>query len=714
MRLNSPPPPLCMHAYISSSFIAHLPQDSFLHTFMHWFSVSALCLALVGVVLGAGTTTSSKPQSSASSAGRPLHTSGGRASTRLSTASIQTASRTSTVSPTQSTTAVRVSATARPVALNDSVAVRTNIDLAQKKGAFFTFNATRDTPITLSLSLCIGPDIPPYNTSNKTLMDELDMKPQEARKATLVGLYLSDEASEPEPGPNSDLPDSHVAHAQGGWASIHLKDGAKNGIWIGVWPPADIRGVTGLFTVQVIASTKANMEQVSRVPGISLDDTDSSRALLTSFNYTQAPNISLMVLPNEGPYSLSSITYYNSSFCAIFDLWKSFDEEMHGVNINSSETTRHTASALTRASEIRKYLESDNKSNMTGPSASGTAGVPGPLDARSFAEVDSAFEKRGGGGSDDSSQKQKRMQFEVSGLQREKNYTAYLVSTSRVNGVLQRTLYPAIKFTTKRTNVCRLLYNVPFCPELAYAIPFNEDMSMSHALSQINSMISANFANFSATLSTFPCDSPKFGMYSSVATCTDCLRAYQNWLCAVAVPRCTDTVDPKKSAASQDGKDLVGLPMGTNTHLYPYVVNRIAPNSSRQAYIGRLFNPGPYGELLPCLTVCEMVVRSCPPLIKWTCPIWTVTAQRDYGTFADADSDGLGYGANGGAGKDGLRFGGFPDRYVATDAFGNTFCNAMDTDRMLRQESGARALRPQGSVLLAAAAALFAVYCTYS
>lgn len=696
---------------------------------MHWFSVSALCLALLGAVLGADTSssTSSKHQSSVSGSGKPLHTSGGRASTRMSTASIQTASRTSTVSPTQSTTAVRVSATARPVALNDSVAVRTNIDVAQKKGAFFTFNATRDTPITLSLSLCIGPDIPPYNTSNKTLMDELDMKPQEARKATLVGLFLSDKASDPEPGPGSDLPDSHVAHAQGGWTSIHLKNGAKNGIWIGVWPPADVRGVSGSFTVQVIASTKANMEQVSRTPGISLDDTDSSRALLTSFNYTKAPNISLMVLPNEGPYSLSSITYYNSSFCAIFDLWKSFDEEMYGVHINSSETTRHTASALTRASEIRKYLKSDTKSNMTGPSASGTAGIPGPLDARSFATIGPAFEKRdgdsddddddGGGDDDDSSKKQKRMQFEVSGLQRETNYTAYLVSTTKVNGVLQRTLYPAIKFATKRTNVCRLLYNVPFCPELAYAIPFNEEMSMSHALSQINAMISANFANFSATLSTFPCDSPKFGMYSSVATCTDCLRAYQNWLCAVAVPRCTDTIDPKHSAASQDGKDLVGLPMGTNTHLYPYVVNRIAPNSSRQTYIGRLFNPGPYGELLPCLTVCEMVVRSCPPLIKWTCPIWTVTAQRDYGTFADADSDGLGSGANGGAGKDGLRFGGFPDRYVATDAFGNTFCNAMDTDRMLRQESGARALRPprsSSSVLLAAAAALFAVYCTYS
>ena len=675
---------------------------------MHWFSASALCLALFGVVLCADTTASSKITSSVSHAGKLLHTSGGRASTRMSTASIQTASRTSTVSPTQSTTAMRVSATARPVALNDSVAVRTNIEATQKKGAFFTFNATRDTPISLSLSLCTGPDIPPYNTSNKTLLDELGMKPQNARQSTLVGLFLSDKASDPEPGPNSHLPDSHVAYAQGGWANIHLKNGAKNGIWIGVWPPADIRGATGLFTVQVTASTKADMEQVSRTPGILLDDTDSSRALLTSFNYTEAPNITLMVLPNEGTYSLSSITYYNSSFCAIFDMWKSFNEEMHGVHINSSETTRHTASALTRASEIRKYLESENRQNMSGASASGTAGLPDPLDARSFAEVGPEFEKRGS----EAQHEQKRMQFEVSGLQRDTNYTAYLVSTTKVNGVLQRTLYPAIKFATKRTNVCRLLYNVPFCPELAYAIPFNEEMSMSHALSQINAMISANFANFSATLSTFPCDSPKFGMYSSVATCTDCLRAYQNWLCAVALPRCTDPVDPKHSAASQDGRDLVGLPMGTNTHLYPYVANRLAPNSSRQTYIDRLFNPGPYGELLPCLTVCEMVVRSCPPLIKWTCPIWTVTAQRDYGTFADADSDGLGCGANGGAGKDGLRFGGFPDTYVATDAFGNTFCNAMDTDRMLRQESGARALGPQGSVL-AATAVLFAVSCIF-
>ena len=82
-----------------------------------------------------------------------------------------------------------------------------------------------------------------------------------------------------------------------------------------------------------------------------------------------------------------------------------------------------------------------------------------------------------------------------------------------------------------------------------------------------------------------------------------------------------------------------------------------------------------------------MVTRSCPPTIRWQCPLWTVTAQRDYGTFADADSTGFGVGENGGAGPDHMRFGGAYSTYVAQDAFGHVFCNSMQVDRLFRESS---------------------------
>ena len=435
--------------------------------------------------------------------------------------------------------------------------------------------------------------------------------------------------------------------------------------------------------------------------------------MLTSFNYTSpAPNISLIVLPTEGAFSLSSITYFNSSFCAIFDTWQDLSHSDEAIHVNSSETSRNTVSVVTRGDMLKQKKQA---SQAPSPSINDTAGMQPPgsqYGARDVAAGMVSLDELVRRGSvanatnsdsnEQSSGPQVRMQFLASNLLPGHNYTAYLVSSVNASGVLSRTLYPSVKFVTKRNRNCRLLYDVPFCPELAYSIPFNPSKSISYALEVLNEMVSANYGNFSATLGTFPCDSDEFGRYSSVTTCNDCLRAYQSWLCAVAIPRCTDVVDPSESAASQNGTDLEGLPMPANTNLYPYVVNRIGPNSSRQPCIAELFAPGDYGELLPCLSTCEMVTRSCPPLMNWMCPKWTVTAERDYGTFADAGSDGLGAGLNGGAGSHGLRYGGAPSRYVAYDAFGHVYCNAMDVDRLLRQANAAAVVRPSALLVLVA------------
>lgn len=615
-------------------------------------------------------------------------------------------------------TAAPVAATnAQPYQLEDSVTVRSRLDTNATDGLFFAFNTTADLPIWFSLSLCNGPGIPAYNTSNATLLEELGLTSFQARVATLVSMYVSTDVGTTRPGPDHSVLDSQIGWAQGGWTQVALKDGADKGAWIGVWPPSDPRGVNGTFEIQISASTRGPMENVAARPGLLFDDTDRASALVTSFNYTApAPNISLIVLPTTGDFSLQSITYFNSSFCRIFDLWEEMRFQGLQPAVNSSETSRGTVNVMTRGSL--------HSGELPTPDINDTAGVA-PLVPDNDGDADdiedvlalwprTLLPRAVNSSSASDTDGQVRKQFYVSGLTPATNYTAYLVASVNVTNTVLRTLYPAIKFVTKQTPNCKLMYDLDFCPELAYSVPYNPAMSNEEALRVLENIVSSNYGNFSATLQTFPCESDDFGLYSSVTTCEDCRRAYQTWLCAVAIPRCTDLVDPSASAASQNGTDLEGLPMPPNRKLLPYVVNRVGPMSSRQPYIDKIFNPGDYGELLPCIQTCEMVTRSCPPVLQWACPGWTVTAQRDYGTFADAGSTGLDVGQNGGAGPDGQRFGGTYSRYVAQDAFGHVYCNSLDVDRLLRQASSARRTAPMvhglahGVALAAVAAWLIA------
>ncbi|KAJ9478874.1 Stretch-activated cation channel MID1 [Pseudozyma hubeiensis] len=494
-----------------------------------------------------------------------------------------------------------------------------------------------------------GPAIPPYNTSNSTLLETLGKSATEARRSTLASLYLSDNELFQLPGPAnaSVLNSKHIGYALGGSTSVQVdvqkqSDNSSQTLWIGVWPPADSRNVTpGTYQFQIVASTRAKMESVDYTRRPRLDDTDQTHALISSFNYTTSapPNLDLIVLPTFGSNSLSNADYYNSSYCAIADAYADVLQSQQ-ISINSSDTIRGT------------------QANVL----------------------------------DDS-----RRQFEVSGLDPGTNYTVWLFETNTTSpGSAQSvstTLFPAIKMLTKRNDNCRLVYDVPFCPNVAYSIPVNPSISTETALSAIQGFVDPQYTNFSLTIDTFPCADPDFGMYSYVQTCDNCKKSYQDWLCAVAMPRCTDPLqDPEtQSRATQDGRELTGAPTGLNTELLPYIVNRNGNGTnaleSRQTFIDQQLRPGLYGELLPCIYTCYFVERTCPPLIQWACPLWDITAQREYGTFADSGAEGIGAAENGGAGKDGMRWGGY-QRYIATDAFGNAYCNSMGVDFLLRESNG--------------------------
>lgn len=456
---------------------------------------------------------------------------------------------------------------------------------------------------------------------------------------------LSDANTMPGPDLVPSGSGGDMTYAAGGYASLDFNtDGSDTiqNVYVSVYPPEKSWDTTGSFNIQVVVSSGAPVQMLQNNYGLVLDDTDSTRALVTSYNYSTAlaPNISLVVLPTLGDYSLPS-SYYNSSFCAIASAWQSFLASDQRPQINSSETTRGVT---------RTYAANDTARDV-------------------------------------------RLQFEIANLEVGYNYTAWLVSANTTGrndstSFTGTSLYPAIKFLTKLSPLCRLVWDVDFCPEVAYSLPIAEDVNTFDALSIINQTVAPNYANFSKTLSTWPCEDSYFGQYSTVQGCSNCLEAYQNWLCAVTMPRCTDAVThTNQSAAESNVDDLRGKATGVNTDLLPYVINRNGSNV-RNDIPGEL-GVTTYGELLPCLYTCLFVQRNCPaPLFQWVCPSWGISAQHDYGTFADAGADGLGAGENGGAGSDLSRWGG-PLRYIATDAFGNVFCNSLGVDVTLRSANGA-------------------------
>lgn len=231
----------------------------------------------------------------------------------------------------------------------------------------------------------------------------------------------------------------------------------------------------------------------------------------------------------------------------------------------------------------------------------------------------------------------KRLQYALGSLEPASNYSLWGIQQSTVNGINLTRLFTRQSFATKagtsqmgscraicadvRTGSnCRLVYDVPFCPDLAYSVPAPPDMSTSDLLSLYNDTLSHSIGNFSRALSTFPCDGhlrERQGQYSRVRTCAQCLSAYTAWLCAIRMPRCTD-YDSSPTASN----------ISTELRTFP----RLAANESRTTTLPA--GAFPYSEVPPCLDVCHIVQASCPPVINnaFMCPLEGVTAEESYGT----------------------------------------------------------------------------------
>lgn len=197
-------------------------------------------------------------------------------------------------------------------------------------------------------------------------------------------------------------------------------------------------------------------------------------------------------------------------------------------------------------------------------------------------------------------------------------------------------VWKTINFTTKASGNCAVIYNLPFCSGVAYAVPSNDTKLNHTALTLLYDNDARNkYQNFSKSLQQIPCNTTSSAQYSLARNCTDCHNAYKAWLCAVTIPRCEDF----SSNASHLVPRLVSknftngsIPAGLNEA--PYTVDNksvLYMNPSRNSMIDEKIMPGPYKELLPCTDLCYEIVRSCPANLGFACPLKNHGLNESYG-----------------------------------------------------------------------------------
>ncbi|KAK4164883.1 stretch-activated Ca2+-permeable channel component-domain-containing protein [Cladorrhinum sp. PSN259] len=189
-------------------------------------------------------------------------------------------------------------------------------------------------------------------------------------------------------------------------------------------------------------------------------------------------------------------------------------------------------------------------------------------------------------------------------------------------------VFNATIFKTKSNHSnCALITDLEFCNEVAYSVPYNPNTELTKTPRDLavwyDTFAKINYENFNKSLSQIQCEAGSSQRYSLVRNCNDCARAYKNWLCTVAIPRCEDfdsnatwlqpraVFQPFPNGERLSEEVLASLKIYENTTSY---------NRSRNARIDEIIKPGPHKELLPCDWLCYDLVRNCPASLGFGCP----------------------------------------------------------------------------------------------
>ncbi|KAK6460207.1 stretch-activated Ca2+-permeable channel component-domain-containing protein [Scheffersomyces coipomensis] len=204
-----------------------------------------------------------------------------------------------------------------------------------------------------------------------------------------------------------------------------------------------------------------------------------------------------------------------------------------------------------------------------------------------------------------------QQQFYISGLTKGTQYVGYLTydfgqvnSTGGSNsgGII----YEQFQFETLSTQACEIIFGLSFCDKVAYAVPQSSSNSSRELLmATYDNYTEDLFQNFTYALQQIPCDTIENAIFSPITSCANCSSSYKDWLCSVTIPRCSS-----RNITGYKYRDI---------------------GQSRNDLLNNVIQPQePYFEVLPCIDVCQSMVRNCPVDFGFQCPITNASIALSY------------------------------------------------------------------------------------
>lgn len=418
-----------------------------------------------------------------------------------------------------------------------------------------------------------------YITFNTCLQPEYNMSlPLEAPLPQLQ-LYVSNSSTNPTPGPNvKNRPQTAILVSQG-FGNMTMETSGK--LVVGVFAfnlsREEQKKYQRVWNYEIAISTTAPYHSWEPKRSLFLIDTDDSSALLITGNMTKTNTPTQeevdRIMNADAPYRLyAQNTQYTSPFRGL----------------------ERSYCAISKLAQLN------------------------------YADLETSLTTRGLGNLP-------KQQFHLTGLNTSSIYLAYLAKppTNISSGVI----WDPLTITTKSDGNCQIVYDLPFCSEVAYAVPSNPTIfpTPGQLGAFYDNVARSWYQNFSYSLQQIPCNSTDLTLrYSFARDCNDCAAAYKTWLCAVSIPRCADFTSTLPYLAER----------GLDTEFFNQTANATVPNDpdtiqfysrgnetyntaslrSRNPLIETDVRPGPYKEIKPCMDLCWNLVQSCPSEFGFTCP----------------------------------------------------------------------------------------------
>ncbi|KAH6987347.1 putative stretch-activated Ca channel [Ilyonectria sp. MPI-CAGE-AT-0026] len=422
-----------------------------------------------------------------------------------------------------------------------------------------------------------------YISVNTCMQPGQETKSGKTKQAEQLNLYISTKVE--CPGPSKDQSKMKMVPFEEGAAMYSFN--VTGDVYIGVSAPNITGNYTSYYNFEIAASLDEYYHNYDGQNSSQLlwMDSDSTSALLVTRNLTQFSNETESIMKAELPYDI----YFQNN------------------NSTSLNGLRHSVCGLMQSAQLSSIVDNEQESIHSDRITTGmTTRGPGNLPKQQFyvvgldsgASYSGILVKRGNGTSNSSTTKRAETSIGGGG-----------------------TVFRATDFQTSTGTNCKMVTNLEFCNETQYAVPGNDKRYNNTELAKVyDDYAKTMYANFEKVLMQISCEAPPDSLYSLARDCDDCRRAYKAWLCTVSIPRCEDFMSDSSYSIVRN----VGQAFPNGTKLPAAQRNGLgktpAFNASRNSFIDKNIQPGPYKELLPCEDICYEVVQSCPASIGFTCP----------------------------------------------------------------------------------------------